>query len=155
MHISSHYHLTFIQSILLSLSPYTVKSEASESRYEFRADLPELATCTGAQQEQLARQISRRAAELTESLHCLRDGTCTIQTPQISGCDTGVETGTARSREGGRRGRSRNRQRNRRSAEEDEDEGIMDDEEDGEYADVMEDKVHITVSITYHGDKGN
>lgn len=90
----------------------TLKGEASEARYEFQADLA--LSCTSRQQEQLAHQISRRAADMTEELHCLRDGTCTINTPMVTGC--GVD----------RRKRD---------------------------ADQPPDKVHISVTITYHGDK--
>ena len=104
-----------------------MKSEASESRYEFQADLA-LSSCTRHQQEALARQISRRAADLTGQLHCLRDGTCTLDTPLVTGCqlaDPFVDDGASG---GGRR---------RRDTE-------------GE-----EGRVHISVAITYHSNKGN
>ncbi|KAI0214769.1 hypothetical protein LSAT2_000070 [Lamellibrachia satsuma] len=60
-------------------------TEAQLRRYEFRSALP--VECRAADdEERLKREISKRATELTSQLSCIRDGTCQLKPPTVSGC---------------------------------------------------------------------
>ena len=81
--------------------------------------------CSHDQHDELTRQIRRRATEITGDLHCLQGGTCTLNEPQVLGC--------------GGQGRGK-----REVAWGPHSRWKREDKE----------RVHISVTITYHGDQG-
>ena len=121
--ILAHYSLVANTLIALCINLISVKSKADESRYEFQADLA--LRCSSDQHAELTRQIRRRATEITGDLHCLQQGTCTLNEPHVAGCGTP-----------GRTKRDVFLPSHSRWKRED------------------KEKVHISVTITYHGDEG-
>ena len=62
-------------------------SEADEVSYQFRSSWP--VSCTEETQEEIQRQITKRAAQVTSNLRCMERGTCHLNEPRISGCRPG------------------------------------------------------------------
>lgn len=57
-----------------------------EAKYEFKTKFP--VECVSADVLiEVKHQVQKRAAEMTENLACLRDGTCSLDEPQIRGCE--------------------------------------------------------------------
>ncbi len=78
-----------------------------EAKYEFRAKFPVECVSEDILVE-VKNQIQKRATEMTSHIECLSTGTCSLDEPQIRGCDAT-----------GDRGHSRKRRRSRSLADED------------------------------------
>ena len=92
-----------------------------EAKYEFKTKFP-MECVSEEMYVEVKQQVKKRAADMTENLSCLRDGTCSLDEPQIKGCDNPSNSG-----------------RKRRATNDDDDNSNTNKE------------LNIKVSITYHG----
>ena len=63
-----------------------------EAKYEFKTKFPMECLSEDVYVE-VKQQVKKRAADMTENLTCLRDRTCSLDEPQIKGCNNPESSG--------------------------------------------------------------
>ena len=80
-------NLSDSEKILNILDFFSEMKLTDEAKYEFKTKFP-MECVSEHMLVEVKQQVTKRAAEMTKSLSCLQDGTCSLDEPQIRGCDT-------------------------------------------------------------------